>query len=314
MRQTPHVGGADPRIPARVCAGRARGENGGVEELPSVRLSNGMLAVVRPDRVTSGHELVVDGTPQSHVDLDDPTHLFYEYIARMGHVIDELRDPGEPITAVHLGAGALTIPRYIAVTRPGSRQQVIELEPALVELVRAELPLPRGASIRMRYGDAREVLGRLPAGLRGTVDLLVVDVFAGARTPAHVTSVEFYTECAALLAPDGVLLANIADGPGAMFARGQGATLGVVFDDVAVLADAQVLKGRRYGNFVLAASPSALPLEWMPRLLAGGPHPAQLVHGTALRDWVAGAPVVTDATAVASPPPNRSVFQVSRNR
>lgn len=311
MRQTPRAGGVDPRIRPRVVDA---GENGRVEELPSARLSNGMRAVVRPDRYTSGFELVVDGTPQSHVDLDDPTHLFYEYIARMGHVIDELRDPGEPITAVHLGAGALTIPRYIAATRPGSRQQVVELEPALVELVRAELPLPRDASIRVRYGDAREVLGRLPAGLRGAVDLLVVDVFSGARTPAHVTSVEFYTECAALLAPDGVLLANIADGQGAVFARGQAATLGMVFADVAVLGEAQVIKGRRFGNFVLAASATGLPLDWMPRLLAGGPHPAQLVHGSTLRAWIAGAPVVTDATAVASPPPGRGVFQIPPKR
>ncbi|MBN9140677.1 MAG: fused MFS/spermidine synthase [Micrococcales bacterium] len=273
-----------------------------------------MRAEVRPERLTDGYELVVDGTPQSHVDLNDPTHLFFEYIARMGHVIDELRDPGEPITALHLGAGALTIPRYIAVTRPGSRQQVIELEPALVELVRERLPLPRDASIRVRYGDAREVLGRMPKGLLGQVDLLVVDVFSGARTPAHVTSVEFYEECAAFLAPDGVLLANIADGQGAAFARGQAATLGMVFADVAVLGEAQVIKGRRFGNFVLAASPTELPLDWMPRLLAGGPHPAQLVHGAALRDWIAGAAVVTDATAVASPPPGRGVFQIPPKR
>ena len=273
-----------------------------------------MRAEVRPDRFTNGYELVVDGTAQSHVDLDDPTHLFFEYVARMGHVIDQLGDPGEPITALHLGAGALTLPRYVEATRPGSRQQVIEIEPELVELVRRELPLPRGASIRVRYGDAREVLGRLPAGLRGSVDLLVVDVFAGARTPAHVTSVEFYTECAAFLAPGGVLLANIADGVGAAFARGQASTLGMVFADVAVLGEAQVLKGRRFGNFVLVASPAPLPLEWMPRLLAGGPHPAQLMHDEALRRWVAGAPVVTDATAVASPPPGRGVFQIPPKR
>ena len=285
-----------------------------MDERPSVRLSNGMRAEVRPERLTNGFELVVDGTPQSHVDLNDPTHLFYEYIARMGHVIDELGMPGEPITALHLGAGALTIPRYIAATRPGSRQQVIELERTLVDLVRAELPLPRDASIRVRYGDAREVLARLPAGLRGAVDLLVVDVFSGARTPAHVTSVEFYRECAAFLAPGGVLLANIADGQGAAFARGQAATLGLAFADVAVLGEAQVIKGRRFGNFVLAASPGELPLDWMPRLLAGGPHPAQLLHGRALRDWVGGAPVVTDATAVASPSPGRGVFQIPPKR
>jgi spermidine synthase len=282
-----------------------------MDAAPSITLASGMHAEIRPDRwVPGAFELIVDGTPQSHVNLDNPSELFFEYIARMGHVIDQLKLPGEPLTALHLGAGALTIPRYIEATRPGSRQQVLELEPELVELVRRELPLPKGASIRVRYGDARATLAKLPAGLRGAVDVLVVDVFGGARIPAHVTSVEFYRECAAFLAPGGVLLVNVADGSGAAFARGQAATIKMVFDDVAVLAESQVLRGRRYGNFVLVASPSSLPLEWMPRLLAGGPHPATLVHGRELRNWIAGAPVVTDATAVPSPPPSRSVFQL----
>jgi catechol 2,3-dioxygenase-like lactoylglutathione lyase family enzyme len=289
-----------------------------VAEHPTIRLASGLHAEIRPDRfVTGAFELVVDGTPQSHVNVDEPTRLFFEYIQRMGHVIDQLGMPGRPITALHLGAGALTLPRYIEATRPGSRQQVLELEPALVELVRAELPLPRGASIRVRYGDARATLAKLPAGLRGAVDLLIVDVFGGARIPAHVTSVEFYRECAAFLAPDGVLLVNVADGSGAAFARGQGATLSMVFElpggqgpRVAVLAEPQVLRGRRYGNFVFVASASPLPLEWMPRLMAGGPHPAAVVHGRELRDWIAGAPVVQDSTAVPSPPPARSVFQL----
>jgi hypothetical protein len=81
-----------------------------------------------------------------------------------------------------------------------------------------------------------------------------------------------------------------------------------------VLAEAQVLRGRRYGNFVLVASPSPLPLDWIPRLLAGGPHPARLVHGAELLNWIAGAPIVTDATATPSPPPSRGVFQVRPGR
>ncbi|MCU1418282.1 MAG: spermine synthase [Schumannella sp.] len=255
-------------------------------------------------------ELVVDGTPQSHVNLDDPTDLFFEYIVRMGHVIDQLGSPGQPLTALHLGAGAFTLPRYVEATRPGSRQQVLELEPALVDLVRAQLPLPKGASIRVRYGDARETLGKLPGGLRGSADLVVVDIFGGARIPAHVTSAEFYTLAASYLSATGVMLINVADGAGSAFARGQVATVSSVLDDVAVLAEPQVLKGRRYGNFVIVGSRSPLPLDWMPRLMAGGPHPAAVVHGRPLRDWTAGAPVVHDDSAVASPPPSRSVFQL----
>ncbi|WBU37635.1 spermidine synthase [Homoserinibacter sp. YIM 151385] len=275
---------------------------------PTATLSSGYLAEIRPDRFRDGaYELVVDGTPQSHVDLDDPSHLFFEYIRRMGHVIDQL--PEGPVTAVHLGAGALTIPRYIEATRPGSRQQVVELEPALVELVRTALPLPRSGSIRIRYGDAREVLAKLPEGMRGQVDVLVVDVFGGDTIPAHVTSAEFYAECADWLSPAGILLVNIADGTGLRFARGQAATIGHVLRDVAALADTQLLKGRRFGNVVFAASRGELPLEWMPRLLAGGPHPAKVVHGRELEDWIAGAPIATDQTAIPSPPPARSIFQ-----
>ena len=281
-------------------------------EHPSIILKNsGYRAVIEPDRwVPGAFTLVVDGTPQSHVNLDDPTQLFFEYIQRIGHVIDQLGMPGEPLTVVHLGAGALTLPRYIEATRPGSRQQVIELESELVDLVRAELPWSKHASIRVRHGDAREVLGKLPGGLRGEVDLLIVDVFSGARTPAHVTSIEFYREAVSLLKPGGVVVANVADGPGLAFARGQAATLLAATGHVAALAETQVLKGRRFGNFVLAGSRNELPLEWMPRLLAGGPHPSKVVPGPELREFIGGASVVTDASAIPSPPPSKNIFQV----
>jgi hypothetical protein len=283
-----------------------------VEELASITLKlSGYRATIEPDRwVPGSFTLIVDGTPQSHVNLGDPTQLFFEYIQRIGHVIDQLALPGQPLTALHLGAGAFTLPRYIEATRPGSRQQVVEIESDLVDLVREHLPLPRNASIRVRHGDAREVLGKLPAGLRGEVDLLVVDVFSGARTPAHVTSLEFYTEAAALLKDDGVVVVNVADGPGLAFARSQAATLVAATGHVAALAETQILKGRRFGNIVLVASRQPLPLEWMPRLLAGGPHPSKVVEGAELRNWIAGASIVTDATAVRSPPPAKNVFQV----
>lgn len=278
---------------------------------PSVVLKgSGYRAVIEADRwVPGAFTLVVDGTPQSHVNMDDPSQLFFEYIQRMGNVIDQLGTPGGPITAVHLGGGALTLPRYIEATRPGSRQQVIELEQDLIDFVRAELPWSKHASIRVRYGDARDVMNRLPSGLYGSVDLLVVDIFAGARTPAHVTSAEFYSDAVKLLARKGVMLVNIADGPGLSFARSQVATVASVMKDVAVLAEAQVLKGRRFGNVVIAGSRATLPLSWMPRLLAGGPHPAKVITGKELKDWTAGALIVTDESAIASPLPSAGIFR-----
>ena len=285
---------------------RARVEDDG----PQARLSDGTLARVVPSRFAGGYELDVDGTPQSHVDPGDPTHLHFEYVARMGAVIDRLRLPGQPITAVHLGGGALTLPRYIAHTRPGSRQQVVELEQPLIDLVRAQLPLPRDAQVRVRIGDARTVAAKLPAGLQGAADLVVSDVFAGAQTPAHLTTVEYYRVLAGLLAPDGVLLVNVADGAGLAFARRQVATVRAVLPEVIVLAEVQTLKGRRFGNLVIAASAAPLPVEWLPRLMAAGPHPAKVAQGDEIDAFARGAAVVTDADASASPKPSASLFEL----
>jgi spermidine synthase len=71
-----------------------------------------------PDRPRAW-TLVVDGTPQSHVDLDDPRHLEFEYMRRLGHLIDLAAPPARPLRVLHLGAGALTLARYVAATRPG---------------------------------------------------------------------------------------------------------------------------------------------------------------------------------------------------
>lgn len=280
-----------------------------VEEPAQARLGDGSIARVVPSRFAGGFELEVAGTPQSHVDLDDPTHLHFEYVARMAAVIDRLRMPGQPLTAIHLGGGALTLPRYLAHTRPGSRQQVIELEQPLIDLVRAELPLPRGAQVRVRIGDAREVAAKLPAGLQGAADLVVSDVFAGAQTPAHLTTLEYYRVLAGLLAPGGVLLVNVADGAGLAFARRQVATVRAVLGEVIVLAEVQTLKGRRFGNLVIAASADPIPVEWLPRLMAAGPHPAKVAQGDEIDAFVRGAAVVTDADATASPKPAASLFE-----
>ncbi|GAA2832080.1 hypothetical protein FB468_1475 [Leucobacter komagatae] len=281
---------------------------------PPVTLASGRTASIEADKWVDGAiELVIDGTPQSHVNLRDPSDLFFEYMRRIGHVIDLFRPAGAPISALHLGGGAFSLPRYIEATRPGSRQQVVELESALVDLVREAAPLPKRASIRVRHGDARAVLGKLPAGMHGAMDLIVVDIFSGSQTPAHVSSVEFYELVRPLLAPHGVVVVNAADGTGLPFVRGQLATLKSLFSEVVAVAEPQVLKGRRFGNVVIIASnsPADSPvgeLDWLPRLLAGGPHPARLLEGQELSGLIGSTKPVTDATAVDSPAPSPGIF------
>src|SRR6201989_164962 len=118
--------------------------------------------------------LLVDGVPQSHVDLEDPGYLDFEYIRRLGHVSDTGAPPGQPLRVLHLGAGALTLARYVAATRPGSPQLAVEVDGALGDPVRLRLP-PRHRRLRVRVGEARAELERLRPG---SFDVIIVDVFA----------------------------------------------------------------------------------------------------------------------------------------
>ncbi len=250
--------------------------------------------------------MLIDGAPQSYVDLDDPAHLSFEYQRRLGHVVDLVAPPGSPVHVVHLGGGALTLARYVAATRPRSTQQVVERDATLVQLVRRQLPLEPGARIRVRSADAREGLAKVPDGW---ADLVVADVYSGARTPAHLTSTEFLDGVRRALRPGGWYAANLADGPPLAHLRGQVATASARFAQLALVADPTVLRGKRFGNAVLVASDHPLPIPELTRRAASDPHPGRVEHGKPLTDLTGGATPVTDAVAVASPVPPPSVFR-----
>lgn len=254
--------------------------------------------------------LLVDGVPQSHVDLDDPRHLELEYVRRLGHVIDLSGNDAEPLRVLHLGGGALTLARYVAATRPGSRQLVVEADQELAELVARRLPLeepgrPIAGTVEVRVDDARSALTQFRAG---SFDVVIADAFDGGRTPAHLTSVEFTSAVAGVLAPAGIFAANVGDGPPLAHARGRVATARAVFGQVAVIAEAAVLRGRRFGNLLVVATDRQLDVTGLIRRTASDPFPARVVTGAALREFVAGAGPITDATAQPSPLPPPGAF------
>ena len=262
--------------------------------------------------------LLVDGIPQSHVDLSDPRYLEFEYMRRIGHLVDLAAPAGDPLRVLHLGGGGLTLARYVAATRPGSGQLAVESDPAVAELVRRRLPLgqrgrraggSRAGRVRVRVADARGVLAEVPAG---SFDVVVADLFTGGRTAAHLTSAEFTAAVARALAPAGIYVTNVGDGPPLAHARARVATVRSVFPHACLIADPAVLRGRRFGNIVVAAARHGLPVAGLARRTAGDPFPGRLIHGRELDRFTAGAKPVTDARAEPSPAPPPDIFPASR--
>jgi len=251
----------------------------------------------RPD----GWLLEINGVPSSHIDLSDPTLLEFEYMRWIAHLMDAHWTRADRLRVLHLGGGACTMARYVHACFPNSRQVVVEIDGRLAELVREWFDLPRAPLLRIRVGEARAVLSSLTDGTR---DLIVRDVFAINRTPAALTTVEFTRHARRVLAPGGIYVVNCGDTRDLTTAKREAATIGSVFAHTAIIADPAMLKGRRYGNVVIAGSDSPLgDSASLARDLLGGAVPAQIRRDDEVQRFASGAKVLCDSEI---PPPRES--------
>ena len=239
----------------------------------------------------SGRVLMLDTLRHSYVDLQDPTHLEFAYVRAIAAVTDALAPSGEPLSALHIGGGGLTLPRYLAEVRPGTDSLVIEVDPGVVAVDREQLALETGELLRVEVADGRVALAEQPAGRR---DLVVGDAFGGLSVPWQLTTRESLALADAALADDGVYTVNLIDNPPLDFVRAELATMRAVFPHVALLARAPVLAGEDGGNVVALASRSPLPLEEIAAGLAERDLTWQVAEGERLTDLVGGAAVLTD--------------------
>ncbi|MEV6492541.1 fused MFS/spermidine synthase [Actinoplanes sp. NPDC051633] len=216
------------------------------------------IAELRPDPARPrAWTLLLDGVPQSYVDLDDPTRLGFGYLISAAAVLRSMTSALVPLEVLHLGGGGLALPRFLDHIRPGSAQRVVERDGELVALIRRMLPPP--AAVQIVVGDARRCLETEGAG---RYDAIVVDVFEGASAPVSVGTTGFAEAARRALRPDGLLVMNVTDVPPLAHTRIQVATLAAIFADVRAMAEPQMLRGRRAGNIVLvagAAVPDRIP-------------------------------------------------------
>ncbi len=254
-----------------------------------------------------GVTVVVDGSPQSYVQPDDPRLLVFEYVQHFALVLDAL--PAGPLAVTHVGGAGLTLPRYLEATRPGSAQVVLEPDAELTDRVRRELPLPRRHRIRVRPVDGATGMRALADR---SADAVLVDAYALGRVPADLTTVEFLTDVRRVLRPTGLVLLNIADEPRRRFlGRVLASVTAAGYADRLVLATSEVLRGRRFGNSVVVAGATSLPVADIRRGVSRMPFPAGVRHGDAVDRMVSGArPLTGDDREQSSPPPDPGRWQL----
>lgn len=246
--------------------------------------------------------LRVDGSPQSQVDLADPAHLPFEYMRRIGDVVDAIAPRRQPIAVVHVGGAALSLPRYVAATRPRSRQIVLEPDEDLTDFVREALPLPKRSGIKVRPVTGRAGITEL---YEDSMDLVILDAFEHEAVPANLVTSEFFAECARVLRPTGVLVANLIDGQaGLPFIRRTAATVLSAIGPGAVLAERKILRGKGFGNVILVAS-----REPVPDLTDAGRQAQPPYDAAPLGELAGKANPLTDAESYPTPRAPAAVFR-----
>ncbi len=245
-----------------------------------------------PER-PSGRVLVLDGLRHSYVDLDDPTYLDFAYVQAVASALDTAFPAGEVLDAYHLGAGALTVPRYLDAVRPGTRSLVSEIDAGVVDVGAERLGASEGAGIDVRVEDGRVGLGRLADDSR---DLVVGDAFGGVSAPWHLATREAVGEVDRVLRDDGVYVANLIDHGPLAFARAELATLGEAFEHVAVAADLSTVErsAGAGGNLVALASDRPLDTAAWQASIDERETDWHAITGAELAAWVDGARVLTD--------------------
>ena len=248
--------------------------------------------------------LRIGRTDQSYVDLDDPLRLEFDYVQRLADVLDSVTEPGQRLRVVHVGGAAMTLPRYVAATRPSSAQIVLEPDIELTAFVRRHLPLPVRSGIKVRGTDGRRGIAELRDGY---TDLVIIDAFVGARVPAELTTNEFLVDARRALSDHGKIMINITDRSPLDYGRRVLAGVAITFPHLLLCVEPATLKGRRFGNVIIVGAAMPLPYADIAQRVGRSPFPYRVLRGARLRQLLADSVALSDADAEQSPEPGRDL-------
>jgi spermidine synthase len=262
--------------------------------LPHHELPAGQVVVeIRGDPARLGGRLVLqDGVESSYVDVLDPTHLEFEYLRHLARVVDLMHPKRRPIAMAQIGGGPCAFPRYLDATRRDLRGVVLERDAEVIAIAKEWLGLTTSPRLEVRIGDGRAGLDRIAAG---SLDLLVVDAFAGVVVPHHLTTLEFTDTARSVLADDGIHIINLIDLPPMGYAGAVVATLRERYRSVVLLTDTATLERQTSGNLVVVGTDRDAPVEQLSRLAGLDRDPWEVVWGRRLDRFVgAAAPLLDD--------------------
>ena len=220
--------------------------------------------------------LVLDRLVHSYSSLTDPTVLVYVYEQVYAEVTEYLSERNEQLSALFIGGGGYTFPRYMEALYPDSELDVVEIDPGVTQVAYDRLGLNRDTSVVTYNRDARIFLEENP---NHQYELILGDAFNDFSVPYHLTTKEFNDRVRAWLAEDGLYVVNIIDGPSGDFMRAYVSTMRRTFPYVYLAPTQEAWRQAPRTTFVVIGALEPLDLPAFESITAadGLPHVARLV-------------------------------------
>jgi len=175
--------------------------------------SDGLHAVVGmtlDPHLREYRNLILDSLTHSQVDLLDPTHLHYrhEHIQlELARLFKERRPDSQSVLVI--GGGGYTFPRCTRVLIPTATVDVVEIDPGVTRVAKAELGLIDEWKIRSIHMDGRQFVAEKTRP--NTYDLVTLDAVNDLSVPSHLMTKEFNEAVKKTLTADGVYLVTVID-------------------------------------------------------------------------------------------------------
>jgi spermidine synthase len=141
---------------------------------------------------------------QTCMDMRHPERFVMNYPRMM---MAALYAKPAPRSVLIIGLGGGTLPRALAEVLPTARIDVVEIDPAVVQVARKYFLFAPSEQTQVIEADGRVFVKRALREQRH-YDLIMLDAFDHEYIPEHLLTEEFLREVQGLLAPGGVLAAN----------------------------------------------------------------------------------------------------------
>ncbi len=209
----------------------------------------------------------LDDLVHGYINTEDPTILEYDYAQAYAALTHRIAGDTDTIDTLMIGGGGYVFPRYMALTFPGSRSHVIEIDPKVKAAAEIAFFLPPDdeSGVVTYFGDARNVVSDfVQAQAPLDYQFVYLDAFNDFSVPFHLTTLEFNEQIASLLTDDGVYIQNLIDifnNDHGRFLGAYVATLHETFDYVYVFGTHEQSPTGGRETFVVAASQVPLELD-----------------------------------------------------